>query len=152
MDMKEAYATFAQCYGKANHVELAQALDEVDNHLGAVSDEKSRLEAEKEFLRVKLAEKLVEDGLKNITLANGKRFRIQEEMFVSATAECKPEVIEVLKSTGNGSIVREDFNAMTFKSLIKSLEPDEDGMPHPLLQELVQAGVKIKVIDMARRY
>lgn len=150
--MSERFAALAAKYKDHNAVALANGLDSTDKALEAASAVKTSLECEKEFLRIRLAEKLTEEGLKNITLESGARYRIQDEMFVSATAEAKPRVIELLKESGNGAVVKEDFNAMTFKSLVKGLAPDESGMPNPLLAELLEAGVKLRVTPMARRY
>lgn len=150
--MSERFRALAAEMAGKNAVDLANALSLTDLQLDDVSKLKAELESKKEFLRIRLAEVLQEEGLKNITLADGTRYRYQDEIFVSAKAEAKPTVIQVLKDSGNGGIIREDFNAATFKALVKELKPDEDGMPNPVMGDLLAAGMTLRVVSMARRY
>ena len=152
--MKLRFASFAEAHDGKNPIDLGHRLVAVDAELDAVSRTKAMLESEKEFLRTKLAEKMAAEGVDKFGV-NGKRIRVQEELFVSVPAERQEIVIQTLKDTGNGDVVKETVHPSTLKSLVKQMRDrakESEGLPDPTLASLLDAGVALRAVDMARFY
>jgi hypothetical protein len=150
--IRERFAGFAELYSSEGMLGLGEAFVKVASELEAASAAKAMLESEKEFLRVRLAEKMSEENVPRFSIGD-KRIRSSEELFVSAAGEVAPAMIHVLQDSGNGALVKETVAPGTLKKFISDLRgKSEGGMPDPVLVSLMEAGVSIKVVDMARFY
>ena len=153
----ERFAKIAAKYDGKGAVELGNAMVDTRFCLDAISAEKATLEAELEYLRMKLPEAMADAGLSKMTVnltGEEKRIRIQEEVFVSATQEsgAAGRIVELLKDSGNGGLVKETVAPSTLKKFVCDLRKNQTGMPDPLLSEMIEAGMTVTARDMARFY
>lgn len=155
--MSSRYAEIAANYDGADAVTLGKAMIAARASLDEISAEKARMEAVIEFLRFRLPEVMADAGLTKMTVTFGeteKRIRIQEEVFISATQEsgAASRVVDLLKNSGNGGLVKETVAPATLKKFVCDLRKNQGGMPDPLLMEMIEAGMTVTAKDMARFY
>ncbi len=158
--VNERWAKIAQKYEGHSAISLAKSFIWAKNKKELVDAEKANIEAEIEFLRLKLPEAMGAADIMKLTVldeATGeeKRIRIQEEIFISATQEsgAATRVVDILKDTGNGGMVKETVAPQTLKSFVTKLRKNsEGGMPDPVLMQLIEAGMTVTAKDMARFY
>lgn len=150
--MKQRFASFAEAHEGKGILELGARFVSLAAELEEISTAKALLESEKEYLRCRLAEKMGEENVPRFSVGD-KRINVREELFVSAPGEIAVRVLDVLKDTGNGSLVKETVAPATLKKFIENLrDKSKDGMPDPVLSQLLGVGVTLRVVDMARFY
>jgi len=162
--MTERYAKIAAIYEGRTAVELGKAMILVRAAKDRLEAEKAIIEAEYDFLTSKLPEVMTNEGLTKFSIHTEdpsdpdgivKRIRFQEEISVSATQEsgAAERVLDVLKNTGNGGLVKETVAPATLKKFVGDLrKKGETGMPDPVLMQLIEAGMTVTAKDKARFY
>lgn len=156
--MKERYAKIAATFDGLNVVQLGKAMVAAEKVLERIRGEKAEAEAVYEYLRTKLPGRMEEEGVTKLTVSEDdkeRRIRVQEEIFVSATQEsgAAERVIEVLKTSGNGGLVKETVAPATLKAFVGRIRKVEAGEPiNPTFKELLDAGMTVRAVDMARFY
>lgn len=153
----ERFAKIAARFDGMDAVELGKAMVTARAKLDEISAEKAEAEAVVEFLRFRLPEAMADSGLTKMTVSVGedeRRIRIQEEVFVSATQEsgAAGRVVDLLKNSGNGGLVKETVAPATLKKFVCDLRKNQQGLPDPLLMEMIEAGMTVTAKDMARFY
>lgn len=157
--MKERFAAVAKSLDGLDLMALGRKMVENEVALDELSKAKALLEAEKEVVRLRLAEVMKDQKVPRFSVEFSetltKRINIKEVLNVSAPAEdgTAQRVIEILKDHGQGGLVKETVAPATFKKFVESLrKKGEDGMPDPLLVTLMQGGVKVTAKDQAGFY
>lgn len=150
--MKQRFAGFAEAHEGKGLTDLGARFVALDAELTEITAAKAMLESEKEFLRVRLAEKMAEENVPRFSIGE-KRIRHAEELFISSAGDAANRVVDVLKDSGNGGMVKETVAPGTLKVFVANLRTKSaDGMPDPVLADLLQAGMTMRVVDMARFY
>jgi hypothetical protein len=162
--MNERYTRIAERFDGQNALALGRAYCAARVILDEISAEKAEAEAVKDFLELKLAEVMDNEGMPKFTVKiddpsdpDGivRRIHIKEEIQVSATQEsgAAARVLDILKDTGNGGLIKETVAPATLKKFIGDLrKKDNGGMPDPVLMQMIEAGVSVTARNKACFY
>jgi hypothetical protein len=158
--VRDRIAKIAARFDGLNAVQMGRAMVAARNTLDGIKAEAAEAEATFEFLRCRLPEVAAGEGVTKLTVSDGeeeRRIRFQEEIYVSATQEsgAAERVVAVLKNSGNGGMVKETVAPGTLKAFVGRLRKaseGEDAVIDPVFKELLDAGMTVKAIEMARFY
>ena len=155
--MKERFAAAAKQLDGMDLMALGRRMVQNEIELEKIKGEKAILEAEKEVIRLRLAEVMAEQKVPRFAVEYSaeltRRINVKEVLSVTTPAGIAQKVQEILKDNGQGGLIKETVEASTFKKFVEGLrKKGEDGMPDPLLVQLVNAGVKISAKDQAGFY
>jgi hypothetical protein len=156
--MTERFAKIAAEFDGFNAIALGQAYAAARAKKDEIQALKNIVEAEINFLEYKLAEQMKDEGLPRFSLKVGeeeKRINYGEVVEVSAKQEggIADRVIEILDNTGNGGLVKRTVAPATLKKFVTDLrKKGADGMPDPVLMQMIEAGMTVTAHDRAKFY
>lgn len=86
-------------------------------------------------LKEVLAQQMISSNIPSFVY-NGNQYSLGKDFFLSTPKGNKEIVMQLLKENNYGDIIHEDYNASTFKSIIKELyEDNEENLPHWLIKD-----------------
>ncbi len=156
--MTERYAKIAAEHEGKKALDLGRAYADARARKDELQELKNIIEAEINFLEMKLAEQMKDEDLPRFTIMVGeveKRINYGEVIEVSAKQEggIADRVIEVLDNTGNGGLVKRTVAPATLKKFVGDLrKASTEGMPDPVLMKLIDAGMTVTARDRAKFY
>jgi hypothetical protein len=132
-------------YDNMTLAELGRAMEEVRATLDEVTECKSALEKEYDFIRsVKIPPAMEASGFTSFRLDSGKGIRVQDEVFVSVPAADFDDFKNWLIEAGEAGIIKETVHPSTLKSFIT--KRIKDGKEYPA------EVVKVTIVPKARFY
>jgi hypothetical protein len=105
---------------------LCECEDEIEKIELTLKDQKTRRDA----LRLKtIPDLLEEEGLKNATFEGIGRVQVTSDLQCTTKAGKKMDAIQWLQDSGYVDMVREDYNAISMKALIRRMLVDGADIP-----------------------